>query len=92
MATIVAVQSPLKSQTATEVAAGGVLKLGGILFTPVGLTAVVCLCIWTLFYSRTRIDPLLPLNPFTNTDITIATYELRIFSQLTNTVLTQRVL
>jgi hypothetical protein len=43
------------------------------------------------FYSRARIYPLHPLNPFTNTDITIATYELRIFSQLTNTVLTQRV-
>jgi hypothetical protein len=41
-------ESPLKSRTATEVAAGGVSKLGGILFTPVGLTAVVCLCIWTL--------------------------------------------
>ena len=40
--------SPLNSQTATKVAAGGVSKFGGILFTPVGLIAVVCLCIWTL--------------------------------------------
>jgi len=41
-------ESSLNSRMATNVVADGVSKFGGILFTPVGLTAVVCLCIWTL--------------------------------------------
>ena len=34
--------SPLNSRTTTKVAANSVLKFGGILFTPIRLTAVDC--------------------------------------------------
>jgi hypothetical protein len=54
-------ESPLNSRRATKMAAGGVSKFGGILFTLVGLTDVVCLCIWTLeglvFIQETKCTP-----------------------------------
>jgi hypothetical protein len=79
-------------------AAGGVWKLWGILFTLVGLTAVICLCIWTLeglvFIQEpdcTPPPPPPPPKPLHKRRYICCHLVTAHFSQLTNRVLTQLV-
>jgi len=81
--------SPLNSRTATKVMANSVSKFGGILFTPIWLTAVACYAsgptMPRISFKSQNVPPLTPKPPQTPIYIHLVTARL---SLLTNTVLT----